>query len=148
GGFRYAEPAAAAPWGSSVVVSLKKLLVCAGLRSDAAGRPADLQAISVRAGLSRAGMNTSLVRHGLLVAGLTIPSPARLAIGISLRATAASNGPIIAIKVESATKPSTLEAPRLGFGKPPRASSAAVRTTWNPSRRRCGLTMSQTPMSD
>src|SRR5437016_560489 len=103
--------------------------ICAGLRSDAAGRPADLQAISVRAGLSRAGMNTSLVRHGLLVAGLTIPSPARLAIGISLRATAASNGPIIAVTVESATKPSPLEATRLGYGKPPRASSTVERTT-------------------
>ncbi|TMC76206.1 MAG: hypothetical protein E6J08_14730 [Chloroflexi bacterium] len=73
-----------------MVVSLKKLLVWAGRRSAAEGRPAALQLMSVRDGLSRAGVKTFRVRHGLLVAGLTIASPASLAIGISRRATAAS----------------------------------------------------------
>ncbi len=77
-------------------------------------------------GLSNAGMNTSLVRHGLLVAGVTIARPALLAIGISLRATEASNGPSIATRFVSATKLCTLAAPSSGFGLPPLASSVVV----------------------
>src|ERR1700746_175670 len=90
---RNAYSAAAAPWSSSVVVSRKKLLVLFGGSEDAPGSPACLHVMAVLAGFRRAGVNTSRVRQGLLVAGLTIARSAAVATRISWRATAASNGP-------------------------------------------------------
>src|SRR4029077_18459785 len=118
--------AAAAPCSKSVAVRRKKLLVCFGRRSSAGGSPAIRHEIGVYEGLSSAGMNTSLVRHGLLVAGVTMARPALLAIRISLRGTEGSNGPSIATTLVSATKPCTLAAPSSGLGLPPLASSVVV----------------------
>src|SRR2546426_5926010 len=91
---RYAKSAAADPCSSSVVVSLKKLLVCPPLSSDAPGSPASLQVIAVLAGLSGAGMKTSLVRQGLLVAGVTLPQPPGVAVGVLPRAPQGAEGPV------------------------------------------------------
>src|SRR5207249_7349263 len=78
---------------------------------------------AVRAGVSTAGRKTSRVRHGLLVAGLTIARPAAFAIGISFRATQASNGPIMATTAEAAANLRTFETPAPAFGSPSLASS-------------------------
>src|SRR2546426_9653482 len=91
---RYAKSAAADPCSSSVVVSLKKLLVCPPLSSDAPGSPASLQVMAVLAGLSGAGVKTSLVRQGVLVAGLTIPRPAAVGVRVSRRAPEAAEGAV------------------------------------------------------
>src|SRR5438093_364910 len=69
----------------------------------------------------------------VLVAGETMAKPAELAIGISLRATAASNGPIIPSRVASDRKRLTFDAPRSGSGLPPAASSRASSATRKPS---------------
>src|SRR3989442_6247627 len=103
--------------------------------------------MAVLAGLSGAGMKTSLVRQGLLVAGLTIARPAALAIGISPRATQASKGPIMATTLESATNLPTLEAPTLEFGRPSRASSDGTRTTSKPSSTGWVWTKNRIPLS-
>src|SRR5438552_18347089 len=92
--------------------------------------------MGVLAGLSGAGMKTSLVRQGLLVAGLTIARPAALAIGISRRATQASKGPIIATTLGSAMNLTTFEAPSLGAGRPSGAACEGVGATWNAARTR------------
>src|SRR3989441_13378776 len=103
--------------------------------------------MAVLAGLSGAGMKTSLVRQGLLVAGLTIARPAALAIGISRRATQAAKGPIMATTLESATNLPTLEAPSLEVGRPSRASADGARTTSKASSTRWGFTKNRNPLS-
>src|SRR5439155_20343326 len=100
---------------------------------DAAGGPGPLQGLTVRAGLGTAGWRELLVRHGLLVAGLSIGGPAALAIGISFRAAQASNGPIMATTAESATNLRTFETPAPAFGSPSLASSEVARSTPKPS---------------
>src|SRR2546428_8628802 len=80
---RYAKSAAADPCSSSVVVSLKKLLVCPPLSSDAPGSPASLQVIAVLAGLGGAGVETALVRQGLLGGGPSTARPPALGLRVS-----------------------------------------------------------------
>src|SRR2546427_13042987 len=103
--------------------------------------------MAVLAGLSGAGMKTSLVRQGLLVAGLTIARPAALAIGVSRRATQASKGPIMATTPEAATNLPTLEAPTWEVGRPSRASSDGTRTTSKPSTTGGVWTKKRMPLS-
>src|SRR2546426_5045128 len=111
---RYAKSAAADPCSSSVVVSLKKLLVCPPLSSDAPGSPASLQVIAVLAGLSGAGMKTSLVRQGVLVGGVNLPLPAAVAVGVSRAAPHAAKGPVMAAPPQTACKLPPFKAATLG----------------------------------
>src|SRR2546429_8127733 len=103
--------------------------------------------MAVLAGLSGAGMKTSLVRQGLLVAGLTIARPAALAIGVSRRATQASKGPIMATTLGTAMNLPTFAAPSLESGRPARASADGTRTTAKPASTGGGWTKNRIPVS-